>query len=238
MTSVRTFALLGTLALGAASLSGCTDWAGYDLDRASGAIPQLANMRSSVIPDPYAMPREAPEHAIPSAGGNGAVPRFGQAQLDSAAATLVNPLRPTPEVLRRGEIKFEQNCAACHGPLGRGDGPVVTPDPVSKQPKFPFAPSLVAPPATTRSDGYLYAVIAAGRNFMPPYGERIAEQDRWAVVLYVRHLQGSRAAPAAVAPVTAPTQGAAEAPAGQGTPAAPTVSSSAPAPAGGAQTPR
>lgn len=241
MTSVKRIARAGALALGAWTLAACTDWAGYDLDRASGAIPQLANMRNSVIPDPYAMPRESPEHSIPSGGGNGDIPRFSQAQLDSAAATLANPLTATPEVLERGRLKYQQNCSVCHGEQGRGDGSVVG------QGKFPYAPSLITPPATTRTDGYLYAVIDAGRNFMPPYGERLSHTDRWAVVVYMRQLQGSRAAPANTgSPGTTTTpgqaaatsQGAAASPLGQGTPSAPVVPRSAPETVGGQQTPR
>lgn len=221
--AVRT--VLGAV-LAAATLVGCTDWAGYDLDRAAGEVPHLATMRNSVIPDPYEMVREAPEHAIPSAGGQGDTPgRFSQEQLDSVAATLTNPLERTAEVLRRGEIKYQQNCSVCHGNEGKGDGPVIDAT------KFPFAPSLVSGPALTRTDGYLYAVIVAGRNFMPPYGERMSHTDRWAVVHYMRQLQGPDAAPALAAPLptTTPGQaaataaGAAASPLGEGTPSAPVV---------------
>lgn len=34
--------------------------------------------------------------------------------------TLMNP---TPALIARGKSLFEENCASCHGPLGRGDGP-------------------------------------------------------------------------------------------------------------------
>lgn len=227
MTSVNSPARAVLAAvLATASLAGCTDWAGYDLDRAAGEVPHLATMRGSVIPDPYEMVREAPEHAIPSAGGQGDVPtRFSQEQLDSVAATLTNPLRPTAEVLRRGELKYQQNCSVCHGEQGAGDGSVVGTG------KFPYAPSLVTGAALTRTDGYLYAVIVAGRNFMPPYGERMSHSDRWATVVYMRQLQGGRAAPAAPAPLptttpgqaAATSQGAAATPLGQGTPSAPVV---------------
>ncbi len=32
-------------------------------------------------------------------------------------------LSPTPELVAAGKVLFGQNCAACHGPAGRGDGP-------------------------------------------------------------------------------------------------------------------
>ncbi len=230
MTSVNSPArrarTLAAAALATVALGGCTDWAGYDIDRAAGTVPHLSTMRRSVIPDPYEAVREAPEHAIPSAGGQGDVPyRFSQEQLDSVAATLTNPLRPTAEVLRRGQLKYQQNCSVCHGEKGAGDGPVVG------NGKFPYAPSLVSGSALTRSDGYLYAVIVAGRNFMPPYGERMSHTDRWATVVYMRQLQGPRANPGAAAPLptttpgqaAATSQGAAASPLGQGTPSAPVV---------------
>jgi mono/diheme cytochrome c family protein len=196
------------LVAGAAVLAGCTDWAAYDVDVAAGKVPQLATMRKSIVPDPYGMPREAPVGSVPVSSPSGAPAHISQASLDSAAATLTNPLASSAAVLARGKLKYEQNCTACHGPAGAGDGPVVG------NGKFPFAPTLVAGTAPARSDGYLYAVIVAGRNFMPPYGERINEADRWAVVHYVRQLQGGAGAQPAVATplVAAPALPAAAAP--------------------------
>lgn len=218
--------LLG-LALGALALAACTDWAGYDLDKAYDAVPQLSTMRNSVVPDPYAMPRAAPEHSVPSESPAGDVPaHFTQAQLDSAAATLTNPHpAASAEVLARGKLKFEQNCAACHGPAGHGDGPVVT-----GAGKFPYAPSLVAGTALQRSDGYIYGIIAVGRGFMPPYGERVRHEDRWAIVSYVRTLQGSRANPQT--PNPGPSAPGAAAAAQAGAPTTPATATQPPAPAG------
>lgn len=168
------------------ALSACTDWAGYDLDRASGAVPAFSTMRNDVSPDPYQMPREPAPGTVPALHPLGDVPApYTQAQLDSVAPLLVNPLRPTPQVLERGKRVYEVNCSVCHGTQGQGNGPVV-----DAQNKFPFAPAVNAGPTQARSDGYLYAVVDVGRNFMPPYGARITHLDRWAVVTYVRQLQG------------------------------------------------
>jgi mono/diheme cytochrome c family protein len=170
----------------------CTDWAGYDLDRASGAVPAFSTMRDDVVPDPYQMVREPVPGTVPAINPMGDVPApYTQAQLDSVAPTLVNPLRPTPEVLSRGERVFATNCAVCHGADGAGNGPVV-----NAQTKFPFAPAINGGATAGRSDGYIYAVIDAGRNFMPPYGTRIPHLDRWAVVTYLRRLQAASGAAA------------------------------------------
>jgi mono/diheme cytochrome c family protein len=168
------------------ALSACTDWAGYDLDRASGAVPAFSTMRNDVSPDPYQMVREPVPGTVPALHPLGDVPgRYDQTQLDSVAATLTNPLQPTAQVLARGKLVYENNCTACHGAKGEGNGPVV-----NAQTKFPFAPAVNGAATQARSDGYIYAVIDVGRNFMPPYGPRIPHADRWAVVTYVRALQG------------------------------------------------
>jgi mono/diheme cytochrome c family protein len=209
------------LCLATLGLAACTDWAMYDVDRAIGNVPQLSVMRVSVVPDPYAMPRGAPEHSIPTQSPLGNVPaRFAQTALDSAGAALRNPLPVTPALVAHGQVKFHDNCSVCHGDTGTGNGSVVGAG------KFPFAPSLVAPSTQARSDGYLYAVLVAGRNFMPPYGERLTETDRWAIVSYVRQLQGRAmqapgAAPAATAVVSTSPAGAAAANAGAPVPTAP-----------------
>ena len=186
MTSAN-LARAAALAAAVLSLPACTDWAGYDLDRASGAVPAFSTMRNDVSPDPYQMPREPVPGTVPSQHPLGDVPAtYSQTQLDSIAPLLTNPLQPTAQVLARGKQVYESQCSACHGDLGQGNGPVV-----DAQNKFPFAPALNAAATQARSDGYIYAVIDVGRNFMPPYGARIPHLDRWAVVSYVRRLQGT-----------------------------------------------
>jgi len=53
------------------------------------------------------------------------------------------------------------------------------------------AMSLLTDKAMAYSDGYLYSIIRYGRGVMPRYGDKIFRFDeRWAVVNYVRKLQG------------------------------------------------
>ena len=234
MTTVKRLALA---ALACTVLPACTDWAGYDLDVASGKVPQLANMRHSVIPDPYAMPRLPAPHSIPSENPMGDVPeRFSGAQLDSVAPTLRNPYAGgAPQaVLARGAVMFNNNCMVCHGPQGAGNGPVVQPAQAGGKSfgRFPGAPAINGAVTAARSDGYVYAVVAAGRGLMPPYGERVTHLDRWAVVEYVRALQAaSGAAPQRAGVAPAQPVPAAPPPAAPATAPATTAPAAAPAPA-------
>jgi mono/diheme cytochrome c family protein len=118
----------------------------------------------------------------------------------------VNPLPAGDSaVLATGRAMYERYCFVCHGTAGTGDGPVVGPE------KFPpLVTNLTLPLSVGRSDGYLYAVVRAGRGLMPPYGQRMTERERWSVVHYVRELQRqSGTAPAAAAPDTAAAAAAA-----------------------------
>lgn len=200
-----TSANLGRAAVFTAALAfsaACTDWAGYDLDRASGAVPAFSTMRDDVSPDPYQMPREPVPGTVPTVHPLGDVPApYTQSQLDSIAPTLTNPLPRSAQVLARGKLQYDRNCSVCHGALGDGQGTVI-----NAQTKFPYAPALNAGPSQARSDGYLYGVIDVGRGLMPPYGNRITHLDRWAIVHYVRQLQGTletQNPPPAVSPVGA-----------------------------------
>jgi mono/diheme cytochrome c family protein len=78
----------------------------------------------------------------------------------------------------------------CHGTAGLGDGPIIQRD--AAEAKYPLPPpNLAAPLSVARSDGYLYAIIRAGRGLMPAYGPRTTHRERWAIVTYVRQLQAA-----------------------------------------------
>ena len=84
--------------------------------------------------------------------------------------------------LARGAAVYATFCQVCHGPQGKGDGPVA-------QRGFPAPPSLLAPNALAMRDGQLFHVITYGQNVMPGYAAQIAREDRWQAVLHVRRLQ-------------------------------------------------
>jgi len=209
-------ALVGGLALAA---SGCTA-----LDSALATIPFLSFMQASPAYSPYEMTRPAPRGSIPYESPAGEV--FPTLQptdqaLTAFGATHTNPV-PTSDAaaLKAGQALFDRYCFVCHGPLARGDGPILnnlaSRDPTQQSGKFPFAPNLTLPITVARTDGYIFGILTVGRGLMPEYGSKIPAPERWYVVNYLRTLQraagaaGGTPAPAgAPAPATGPAPGAA-----------------------------
>jgi copper transport protein len=94
---------------------------------------------------------------------------------------LKNPFPPDTASIARGKEVYEQNCVTCHGPNGRGDGPL--------------AASLRPRPADFRvhmaaghTDGELFTWLSKGvpGTAMPSFEGQISENDRWHVVNYIR----------------------------------------------------
>lgn len=121
-----------------------------------------------------------PEGTVPVSGYEPSYERY-----DPAADTLVNPTNPQDfNSLNRGREVYQNNCIACHGERGMGNGPVSQAGPKTG----PFAGVFPVVTAIARSDGYIYNFIRNGGGRMPNY-RRIPSEDRWHLVNYVRHLQ-------------------------------------------------
>ncbi len=181
--------------------SGCTP-----LDNMLASVPFFAFLRESPSLDPYEAPRAMPPNSVPFSSPNGdeALPPLGpsEAELQAYAAGPygVNPLPHDSAVVALGAVMYERYCFVCHGMEGTGGGPIVGPD------KYPnLAPNLTLPLTVGRSDGYIYAVIRAGRGLMPAYGPRLSNEERWAVVHYVRELQRRAGSAPAAAPAAQDT---------------------------------
>lgn len=146
-------------------------------------IPYFATMTKQPSIETYEQqPVQPPAGAVPVNGTR----TFPLLVADTA---LHNPLTGTPAEVARGKQIFQSFCLPCHGADGTGSGPVVNKNGQNPR-RIPFIPAvnLATGPATTRSDGYIWGMIANGRGLMPSY-DRIAPADRWYVVEYVRHLQ-------------------------------------------------
>lgn len=113
---------------------------------------------------------------------------FGIGTLVSIPAdpTLLGEARPNPIASdqasrERGSKHYEQNCLACHGYTGAGDGPVgvnLNPPPANLQMHI----------AAGHTDGELFLWISKGipGSAMPGYEDRLSENERWDIVNYIR----------------------------------------------------
>ena len=118
-----------------------------------------------------------PTGTIPRIGGELGLPREER----EAAARRPNPVRAMSDSVTKGQRLFGIYCTPCHGPEGKGDGPV--------SPKFVPPPDLTHPSIQKeRSDGYMQHVIGTGGAVMPAYGEALSPEERWHVVNFVRSL--------------------------------------------------
>ncbi len=95
------------------------------------------------------------------------------------------PMETTPELLERGQGRYNVFCAPCHGLAGNGDGTVV-------QRGFPAPPTFHDDRLRDAPVGYFFDVISNGFGRMYRYDYRIQPADRWAIVAYIRALQLSQ----------------------------------------------
>jgi thiosulfate dehydrogenase len=108
---------------------------------------------------------------------------------------------------QKGKPVFEQSCATCHGPLGRGDGPtgkMLVPQPAD----------LTAASVQKKSDAELLNVIRNGKppTAMPAFKGLLGDEALLDAVAYLRELPKmgatpSSATPPPAAPVSGPPAG-------------------------------
>lgn len=91
-----------------------------------------------------------------------------------------NPIAADAQSLARGKKLFDIHCTPCHGPAGKGDGPVT--------PRFIPPPDLTSQPVQAKSDGHFSYYIGYGGAIMPAYGEALSVNDRWDIVNHLRAL--------------------------------------------------
>jgi len=98
------------------------------------------------------------------------------------AADLKNPLAATPAILKQGASVFATSCRPCHGPEGKGNGPL-------SDPTRPAADLTAGVKADLPADGVLFYRIWNGRRPMPAFKSELTRDDVWAVVEHVKALR-------------------------------------------------
>jgi mono/diheme cytochrome c family protein len=96
------------------------------------------------------------------------------------AATLTNPVTPTPESAAHAKMMYGIDCAMCHGANGNGKGDLVA--------DMQLTMKDFTNPATLKdmSDGQIFYTIRNGKGKMPPEGDRAKDADVWNMVILVR----------------------------------------------------
>jgi mono/diheme cytochrome c family protein len=108
--------------------------------------------------------------AVVSAQGEWKAPAEGK--------SMKNPVKGTG----KAKQSVETNCASCHGPAGKGDGPAAAALPPPKPADWTSAK------VQAQTDGELFWKISNGRGAMPPW-KHLPEKERWEIVNYIRTLK-------------------------------------------------
>jgi mono/diheme cytochrome c family protein len=168
------------------ALAGCERLARNMYDQ-----PRYKPMRESTLfPDGTSARAPVPGTVAASSGtlagtSSGRAGAALEEERSRAENAKTNPYPITIELLRHGRERFDIYCAPCHSPVGDGDGMVA-------RRGFPHPPSYHIERLRNAPDRHFYDVMTQGYGIMRPYADRVAPEDRWAIVAYIRALQLSQ----------------------------------------------
>jgi mono/diheme cytochrome c family protein len=110
------------------------------------------------------------------------------------ARTFPEEIPVSAETMARGHQRYDIYCATCHGLSGNGDGMVAKRAEALAQGTWVPPTNLHQQYLHEQPVGQLFNSITHGVRNMPAYGHLVPAEDRWAIILYVRALQRSKAA--------------------------------------------
>ncbi len=110
------------------------------------------------------------------------IPIEGPAYI-AALGAPANPVPADQASISRGTELYHVICITCHGPQGKGDGPIAS--------YFQNKPAdLTSLAVKSLSDGGIFMVVANGvQGRMPALNENLTVRERWDVVNYLRTLK-------------------------------------------------
>ena len=111
-------------------------------------------------------------------------PVLGQGAWEAPAAEKAkkNPLPANAATVAQGKKVADVNCVSCHGAKGKGDGAAAA----ALNPK---PADWTSTKVQAESDGEIFWKLSTGRGAMPSW-KFLPDNDRWAVVGYIRSLGG------------------------------------------------
>jgi len=123
--------------------------------------------------------------------GSPTAPGDGLGEFISASANqLKSPLPSNEDNLARGQVLFNQKCAACHGENGKSQTPFAAVMPTKPE-------DLTGEQVRALGEGAIYSVISNGlrSSGMPAFKGRVSDEALWQISLYVRQLPGNQSVP-------------------------------------------
>jgi len=92
-----------------------------------------------------------------------------------------NPVQVNESTVAGGEALYKARCTNCHGDNGDGKGEEAS--------RYSPAPAdLTDPRVHNQTDGELFWKITKGRRPMPSFRNKLSDEERWEVVIYLRTL--------------------------------------------------
>ena len=101
--------------------------------------------------------------------------------IPSGADAIKNPYLNNLAVTESGKNQYMTFCTSCHGEKGKGNG--VAASALDTRPADHTSPSV-----QLQSDGALFWEITNGKSPMPSYKILLTDEQRWALVNYMRTL--------------------------------------------------
>ncbi len=109
----------------------------------------------------------------------------------ASAGVMINPIAPDENSLAQGKAVYDSHCAVCHGPQGRGNGPLAA----NLNPR----PSDFVQHINLHSDEVLFNWISKGvpGTAMAGWEDKLSETQRWHTLNHIQALveRASAAAP-------------------------------------------
>ena len=147
------------------------------------------------------LPEPIPDHVVPwGYGGSSATnsdregiiksvdPMLYLGKNKDGSWTKKIPVPVNHALLSKGQERYNIYCSMCHGKDESGNG-IIMEHGWYKSAAY-WDDRIVA-----YSDGELFDIISHGVRSMPGYAQQIKENDRWAIVAYIRALQLSHRMP-------------------------------------------
>jgi len=101
-------------------------------------------------------------------------------KIPDEARSTQNPVKPSEQSLKDGEMIYSSQCAMCHGVAGDGKGKLV------ERFHYQMPDFTDAGFHGTRTDGEIYYVLTHGHGKMRGQGDRFKSTTRWNLINYVR----------------------------------------------------